>query len=144
MPDMIWWLKRMTRCSNPINYQRTSIRNIIQAFTSLQHRRLSYSRHAVDDRDLSTQVNLHELILKPFIGTSIIVLSFHVSLKIIGSWLKSSHKLAARVCLLNINNLFYLLFIVKVNYKMRMNIRRMAQGDRKHHKRSKRLNKVRT
>lgn len=31
---------------------------------------------------------------------------------------------------------------VKVNYKMRMNIRRMAQGDRKHHKRSKRLNKV--
>lgn len=25
---------------------------------------------------------------------------------------------------------------------MRMNIRRMAQGDRKHHKRSKRLNKV--
>ncbi|XP_070491911.1 sodium/hydrogen exchanger 3 isoform X2 [Chironomus tepperi] len=48
-----------------------------------RHRRLSYSRHAVDDRDLSTQVN----------------------------------------------------------YKMRMNIRRMAQGDRKHHKRSKRLNK---
>lgn len=32
----------------------------------------------------------------------------------------------------------------QVNYKMRMNIRRMAQGDRKHHKRSKRLNKVRT
>jgi hypothetical protein len=30
----------------------------------------------------------------------------------------------------------------KVNYKMRMNIRRMAQGDRKHHKRSKRMNKV--
>lgn len=25
---------------------------------------------------------------------------------------------------------------------MRMNIRRMAQGDRKHHKRSKRVNKV--
>lgn len=48
-----------------------------------RHRRLSYSRHAVDDRDLSTQVN----------------------------------------------------------YRMRMNIRRMAQGDRKHHKRSKRLNK---
>ncbi|CAO1387646.1 unnamed protein product [Diamesa hyperborea] len=47
-----------------------------------RHRRLSYSRHAVDDRDLSTQVN----------------------------------------------------------YKMHMNIRRMA-GDRKHHKRSKRLNK---
>lgn len=48
-----------------------------------RHRRLSYSRHTVDDRDLSTQVN----------------------------------------------------------YKMRMNIRRMAQGDRKHHKRSKRMNK---
>lgn len=48
-----------------------------------RHRRLSYSRHAVDDRDLSTQVN----------------------------------------------------------YKMRMNIRRMAQGERKHHKRSKKLNK---
>lgn len=31
----------------------------------------------------------------------------------------------------------------QVNYKMRMNIRRMAQGERKHHKRSKRLNKVR-
>ncbi|XP_055710485.1 sodium/hydrogen exchanger 3 isoform X3 [Phlebotomus papatasi] len=46
------------------------------------HRRLSYSRHAVDDRDLSTQVN----------------------------------------------------------YKMHMNIRRMV-NDRKHHKRSKRLNK---
>uniref|UniRef100_A0A1L8DUV4 Sodium/hydrogen exchanger n=2 Tax=Nyssomyia neivai TaxID=330878 RepID=A0A1L8DUV4_9DIPT len=47
-----------------------------------RHRRLSYSRHAVDDRDLSTQVN----------------------------------------------------------YKMHMNIRRMV-NDRKHHKRSKRLNK---
>ncbi|KAL5279243.1 SLC9A1 family protein [Megaselia abdita] len=48
-----------------------------------RHRRLSYSRHAVDDRDLSTQVN----------------------------------------------------------YKMHMNIRRMV-NDRKHHKRSKRGNKV--
>lgn len=48
-----------------------------------QHRRLSYSRHAVNDRDLSTQVN----------------------------------------------------------YRMHMNIRRMV-GERKHHKRSKRLNKV--
>uniref|UniRef100_A0A7G3AYQ4 Sodium/hydrogen exchanger n=2 Tax=Lutzomyia longipalpis TaxID=7200 RepID=A0A7G3AYQ4_LUTLO len=47
-----------------------------------RHRRLSYSRHAVDDRDLSTQVN----------------------------------------------------------YKMHMNIRRMV-NDRKHHKRSKRINK---
>ncbi|GAB0095324.1 Sodium/hydrogen exchanger [Sergentomyia squamirostris] len=47
-----------------------------------RHRRLSYSRHAVDDRDLSTQVN----------------------------------------------------------YKMHMNIRRMV-NDRKHHKRSKRMNK---
>lgn len=52
----------------------------------LQHRRLSYSRHAVDDRDLSTQVN----------------------------------------------------------YRMHMNIRRMVGDQRKHHhKRSKRLNKVR-
>ncbi|GFG35182.1 hypothetical protein Cfor_12756, partial [Coptotermes formosanus] len=48
-----------------------------------RHRRLSYSRHAVDDRDLSTQ---------------------------------------------------------PVNYRMHMNIRRMV-GERKHHKRSKRLGK---
>lgn len=39
------------------------------------------------------------------------------------------------------NKLTWLIVDFKVNYKMHMNIRRMA-GDRKHHKRSKRLNKV--
>lgn len=72
---------------------------------------MSYSRHAVDDRDLSTQV----------------IFALHN-------------------CLINtqalIAPLFFIFFLIKVNYRMRMNIRRMAQGDRKHHKRSKRLNKV--
>lgn len=79
-------------------------------FWNLQHRRLSYSRHAVDDRDLSTQVILSD-------G-------------------KMSHKNSS-LCIHNF-------FSLKVNYKMRMNIRRMATGERKHHKRSKRLNKVKT
>lgn len=57
---------------------------VIYSFVIPQHRRLSYSRHAVNDRDLSTQ---------------------------------------------------------PVNYRMHMNIRRMV-GERKHHKRSKRLGKV--
>jgi len=57
---------------------------VIYLFVIPKHRRLSYSRHAVNDRDLSTQ---------------------------------------------------------PVNYRMHMNIRRMV-GERKHHKRSKRLGKV--
>lgn len=87
----------------------------------LQHRRLSYSRHAVDDRDLSTQVSSH----KAKAQARNLLLQIRV---------KNSIK--------NYNKIFSPL--LQVNYKMQMNFRRMF-NDRKHHKRSKRgaSNKVR-
>ena len=84
--NVLWWLHmsphNLTKVSC-LKY-KTFILPIIYIFVIPKHRRLSYSRHAVNDRDLSTQ---------------------------------------------------------PVNYRMHMNIRRMV-GERKHHKRSKRLGKV--
>lgn len=84
--NVLWWLHM-----SPLNLTnalclkyKAFILPVIYIFVIPKHRRLSYSRHAVNDRDLSTQ---------------------------------------------------------PVNYRMHMNIRRMV-GERKHHKRSKKLGKV--
>lgn len=81
---------------------------IILLVNVLQHRRLSYSRHAVDDRDLTTQVTEAQYQFPA----------------------KSNEK--DRMMMI----FFSICHVQQVNYKMHMNIRRM--NDRKHHKRSKR------
>ncbi|KAI5717711.1 hypothetical protein M8J77_009950 [Diaphorina citri] len=78
-----------------------------------RHRRLSYSRHTVDDRDLSTQVNykMHMNMCRRLMADR-----------------KHHHRRSKR--------------LNKVNYKLHMNMCRRLMADRKHHhRRSKRLNK---